>query len=131
MPVSLTRFRPLYQSRIIWIIALGVTIVMPIAARDDARGGEATIIGFSCDGKKDSSFGFRQSERIQNEGLVVNFAEKTVSFENYVGYFGETNSANIDFNNYAKTESYVVFGHIDRVTGFVRAVPYKARLDLR
>ena len=83
---------------------------------------QTTLLNFSCEGKT-GGWGETQ-EPLHNIGLVVNLADKTVSFAGYVAPFKTVDAANIYFSGSSQSPyglTATVDGNIDRVTGAVTA----------
>jgi len=97
------------------IIKLAVMTCLTFAAADPyALGAEPTVITLSCDGKlTNTRLSNAKPQPINKMNLVVNFAERTVSFSGHSAGIDKADVAHISFSG----ESNAVHGEIDRVTG--------------
>jgi hypothetical protein len=91
-----------------------------------AQAAEPTVITLSCDGTVRTDVGKDKGQReaISKVGVVVNLAERTVSFTGYVGQIDNADAAVIEFSgNKNKTQGVNsdTGGFIDRVTGAMNA----------
>jgi hypothetical protein len=94
-----------------------VTVVIFLAfvvAESHAEATEPTVITLSCDGKlTNTRVSNAKPEPISKMNLVVNFAERTVSFSGHLVGIHKADVAHISFSG----ENNAVHGEIDRVTG--------------
>jgi hypothetical protein len=110
--------RPLIVGGLLW------AVVTCWAATSYAQGASATVLYFSCEGKLTGTLiSEEKPEQLHNVGLVVNLAERTVSFGGFVAPFNKVDAANIYFHGESQQQgiSVTVDGNIDRVTGAVEA----------
>jgi hypothetical protein len=85
-----------------------------VAADRYALGAEPTVITLSCDGKlTNTRVNNAKPQLINKMNLVVNFAERTVSFSGHSAGIDKADIAHISFSS----ENNAVHGEIDRVTG--------------
>jgi hypothetical protein len=83
-----------------------------------AQAAEPTVITLSCDGKlTNSKVRNAKQESITKMDLVVNFAERTVSFSGHLAGIDNADVAHISFSG----ENNAVHGEINRVTGITWA----------
>jgi hypothetical protein len=95
------------------------TMLVLVLASCNAQATEATVISLSCDGTITSG-GRDEKQSVQGMGLVVNFAEHTVSGFDVVAHIDRTDDASVSFSGESSAPlggSSVVRGDIDRVTG--------------
>jgi hypothetical protein len=94
---------------------------------------ETSVITLSCDGKMRSGVGKEPGEPIGKLGVVVNFAQNTVTFFEYVVPINSLNATTISFD--AQSGQGVFKGHVsgslDRITGDVVVVVEKASGSLQ
>jgi hypothetical protein len=97
------------------ISKITVMMFLTFAAADrQAHATEPTVITLSCDGKiTNTRVRNAKPEPITNMNLVVNFAERTISFSNHLVGIDKADVAHISFSG----ENNAVHGEIDRVTG--------------
>ena len=108
---------------------VALAVFMPACA----QAAETTLITLSCDGKKtDAKASDAKPEAIQKMGVIVNFADRTVSgFAGIVARIAKFDAAHVPFGSTSKKSllgfrakpegSVTVIGEIDRVTGVVSA----------
>jgi hypothetical protein len=83
-----------------------------------AQAAEPTVITLSCDGKlTNTKVRNAKQESITKMDLVVNFAERTVSFSGHLAGIDNADVAHISFSG----ENNAVHGEINRVTGVMWA----------
>jgi hypothetical protein len=83
-----------------------------------AQATEPTVITFSCDGKLTNiKVKNTKPQPISKMNLVVDFAERTVSFSSHLVGIDKADVAHISFSG----ENNAVHGEIDRVTGVMWA----------
>jgi len=91
-----------------------VTCLTFVAADCCALGAEPTVITLSCDGKlTNTRVSSAKPQAINKMTLVVNFAERTVSFSGHFAGIDRADVAHISFSG----ENNTVHGEIDRLTG--------------
>jgi hypothetical protein len=90
-----------------------------------AQAAEPTIITLSCDGKLTDAK-VSDEKPINKMGIVVNLAERTVSFSGYVVGIEKVDAANISFGGQYRYSGVdiSVHGDIDRVTGAASIMTY-------
>jgi len=89
-----------------------------------AQAAEPTLLTLSCNGKvtRSTKASEPQPEPINNVGLVVNLADRTVSFLGFVAQIESIDASNVSFHgDSTKPYTVLVMGDIDRVTGAVSA----------
>jgi hypothetical protein len=94
-----------------------MTFLMLAVAHRHAQAAEPTVITLSCDGKLTNTKVRNAEERITKIDLVVNFAERTVSFSGHLAGIDNADVAHISFSG----ENNAVHGEINRVTGIMWA----------
>jgi hypothetical protein len=101
------------------IIKITVVTFLALAVADrHAKTAESTVITLSCDGKlTNTKVRNAEPEPITKMNLVVNFAERTVSFAGHLVGIDKADVAHISFSG----ENNAVHGEINRVTGVMRA----------
>jgi hypothetical protein len=101
------------------IIKITVVTFLALAVADrDAKTAEPTVITLSCDGKlTNTKVRNAKPEPITKMNLVVNFAERTVSFSGHLVGIDKADVAHISFSG----ENNAVHGEINRVTGVMWA----------
>jgi hypothetical protein len=97
-----------------------------------ALAAEPTVITLSCDGTVRTEVGKDikgPREAINKVGVVVNLAERTVSFTGFVAQIDHADTAVIEFSgNDPKTKKGFnsnTSGYIDRVTGAMNATTFE------
>jgi hypothetical protein len=111
------------MSNIIKITAVMLALAL---AGHDAQAAEATIITLACDGTDAATlYPTAPSEPVKKMGLVVNFAEHTVSVSGFmvVAHISHGDDATVAFNGESTDllgQSSSTTGVIDRVTGVTR-----------
>jgi hypothetical protein len=117
---------PETERRMTNIIKITAIALLPLLlAGRGAQAVEATVITLSCDGT--TTLGDAKPEPFNKIGVVVNFAEHTVSFLGYVVPITSVDAANVSFEGQVKTSSFgttlsmTVSGSVDRVTGAMTA----------
>jgi hypothetical protein len=112
------------------IAATALSAVLLPAGNTQAA--EPTMLTFSCDGTiADAKASESKPERVTKMGLIVNFAERSVSGFNIVAHIDRVDDASISFGGEGNLPplpgarstpvSMTVMGSIDRVTGAVSA----------
>ena len=99
-----------------------LTVYALVAAERCALGAEPSVITLLCDGRLTNT-------RIGNakpQPIVVNFADKTVSFSGHSAGIDKADVAHISFSG----ENNAVHGEIDRVTGATWATTASATATL-
>jgi hypothetical protein len=101
------------------IIKITVVTFLALAVADrHAKTAEPTVITLSCDGKlTNTKVRNAKPEPITKMNLVVNFAERTVSFSGHLVGIDKADVAHISFSG----ENNAVHGEINRVTGVMWA----------
>jgi hypothetical protein len=101
------------------IIKISVMSLLAFAAADrHAHAAEPTVITLSCDGNvTNTRVRNAKPEPITKMNLVVNFAERTVSFSGHLVGIDKADVAHVSFSG----ENNAVHGEIDRVTGITWA----------
>jgi hypothetical protein len=108
-------------------ITVVLTVFGFVAAARCALGAEPSVITLSCDGKlTDTRAGNAKPRPINKLNLVVNFADKTVSFSGHSAGIDKADVAHISFSG----ENNAVHGEIDRVTGATWATTASATATL-
>ena len=111
-------------------IFVAATAIMSLAAvsclssTSHAQGTGATLLNFSCDGKTVDVVTGDKGGPVHHIGLVVNLADKNVSFSGYVAPFVRVDAANVYFHGTSQNPygmSDTVDGTLDRVTGALDA----------
>jgi hypothetical protein len=104
------------------IIKIIVMTILVLAVADRyAQAAEPTVITLSCDGKlTNTKIRNAKPEPITKVNLVVNFAERTVSFSSHLVGIDNADAAHISFSG----ENNAVHGEIDRVTGIMWATTH-------
>lgn len=103
------------------IIKITATALPVLLAWHHAQAAEPTVITLSCDGKlTNTKVSNAKPESISKMGLVVNFAERTVSFSGHLVGIDKADVAHISFSG----ENNAVHGEIDRVTGAMWATAH-------
>jgi hypothetical protein len=97
------------------IIEIAVMAFLACAVADHyGRAAEPAVISLSCDGKlTNTKVSDAKPQSISQLTLVVNFAERTVSFSGHLVGIDQADVAHISFSG----ENNAVHGEIDRVTG--------------
>jgi hypothetical protein len=110
------------------IIKITVMTVFALAAAEHcALGAEPSVITLSCDGRlTDTRVGSAKPQPINGMNMVVNFADKTVSFSGHSAGIDKADIARISFSG----ENDAVHGEIDRVTGATWATTASATTTL-
>jgi hypothetical protein len=91
-----------------------LTVYALVAAERCALGAEPSVITLSCDGRlTNTRIGNAKPQPINKLNMVVNFADKTVSFSGHSAGIDKADVAHISFSG----ENNAVHGEIDRVTG--------------
>ncbi len=94
-------------------IVVLASLTLALAGRY-AQAAEPTMLTLSCDGKiTHAEAGEPETAPINNVGLVVNFADRTVSFSGLVAKIESIDESNLSFRG------DTLVGDIDRVTGAV------------
>lgn len=106
--------------------SLGVSVLLALACATELGFAQvqSPMLNFSCEGKTTDAITGEKGEAVNNIGLVVNLAAKTVSFAGFTAPFNTVDAANIYFrgtrrNTFGMDET--VDGNLDRVTGAVEA----------
>jgi hypothetical protein len=101
------------------IIKITVMTFLTLAVADrHAQAAEPTVITLSCDGKlTNTKVRNAKPEPITKMNLVVNFAERTVSFSGHLVGIDKVDIAHVSFSG----ENNAVHGEINRVTGIMWA----------
>jgi hypothetical protein len=101
------------------IIKITVMTFLALAVADrHAQAAEPTVITLSCFGKlTNTEVRNAKPEPITKMNLVVNFAERTVSFSGHLVGIDKADVAHISFSG----ENNAVHGEINRVTGVMWA----------
>lgn len=85
---------------------------------------QPTLLSFACSGTMKDGLNGEKGDPVQNVGVVVNLADKTVSFAGFSAPFNRVDSANIYFHGTSRNQHGVdqtVDGNLDRVTGAIEA----------
>jgi hypothetical protein len=91
-----------------------LTVFAFVAAERCTQGAEPSVITLSCDGNlTNTRAGNAKPQPINKLNMVVNFADKTVSFSGHSAGIDKADVAHISFSG----ENNAVHGEIDRVTG--------------
>jgi hypothetical protein len=100
------------------IIKISALALLSFVLGGHAQATEPTVITLSCDGKlTDIKVKNTKPQRISRMHLVVDFAERTVSFSSHLVGIEKADVAHISFSG----ENNAVHGEIDRVTGVMWA----------
>lgn len=103
-----------WDPRMTSIVKMAMTCLTFVAADRYALGAEPTVITLSCDGKlTNTRVSNAKPQPINKMDLIVNFAERTVSFSGHSAGIDKADIAHISFSG----ENNAVHGEIDRVTG--------------
>ena len=110
------------------IIKISVMTVFAFAAAAHyALGAEPSVITLSCDGRlTNTRVANAKPQPINRMNMVVNFADKTVSFSGHSAGIDKADVAHISFSG----ENNAVHGEIDRVTGATWATAASASTTL-
>jgi hypothetical protein len=97
-----------------------------LLAWPDAQAAETLVLSLLCDGTMTMTDA--QPEPVNKMGLVVNLADRTVTFRGYVAQIESVDDADISFRGEkqltignVQTGAIIVTGHIHRVTNAVSA----------
>jgi len=100
------------------IVKLSALALLSLIVGGHAQASEPTVIAFSCDGKLTNiKVKNTKPQPISKVDLVVDFAERTVSFSGHLVGIDKADVAHISFSG----ENNAVHGEIDRVTGVMWA----------